>query len=120
MGAHAREALVRRRRRVRKKVRGSSDRPRLSIFRSLNHMYAQVIDDSSGRTLVCASSRDAEIKTDLDSKSKTERAGVVGGLIARRAREKGVEAVVCDRGGRQYHGRVKALAEAAREAGLRF
>jgi large subunit ribosomal protein L18 len=120
MGVHPREALVRRHRRVRKTVVGTSERPRLSIFRSLNHMYAQVIDDSAGRTLACASSRDAEIKADLEGKSKTERASVIGGLIARRARDKGVEAVVCDRGGRQYHGRVKALADAAREAGLRF
>jgi large subunit ribosomal protein L18 len=120
MGGHAREALGRRHRRVRKKVSGTSDRPRLSIFRSLNHVYAQVIDDISGRTLASASSRDAEIKAELESKSKTERAGVVGGLIAKRARGKGVDAVVCDRGGRQYHGRIKALADAAREAGLRF
>jgi large subunit ribosomal protein L18 len=83
-------------------------------------MYVQVIDDSAGLTLACASSRDVEIKAELEGKSKTERASVVGGLIARRARDKGVEAVVCDRGGRQYHGRVKALADAAREAGLRF
>jgi large subunit ribosomal protein L18 len=119
MGGHA-KALERRRRRVRKKVRGTSDRPRLSVFRSLNHVYAQIVDDDSGRTVACASSSDAEIKADLEGKSKTERAGVVGGLIARRAREKGVVAVVFDRGGRRYHGRVKALADAAREAGLRF
>jgi large subunit ribosomal protein L18 len=120
MGVHASESLRRRRRRVRKKVSGTSERPRLSIFRSLNHVYAQVIDDSLGRTLASASSRDEEIKADLESKNKTERAGIVGGLIARRARDRGIETVVFDRGGRQYHGRVKALAEAAREVGLRF
>jgi large subunit ribosomal protein L18 len=119
MGGHA-EALDRRHRRVRKKVVGTSDRPRLSVFRSLNHVYAQIVDDGSGKTLACASSRDADIKSELQGKSKTERAGVVGGLIARRAAEKGVVAVVFDRGGRRYHGRVKALADAAREAGLRF
>lgn len=105
---------------MRKKVRGTSDRPRLSIFRSLNHVYAQIVDDGSGRTLASASSRDAEIKADLENKSKTERAAVVGGLIAKRAGERGVVAVVFDRGGRRYHGRLKALADAAREAGLRF
>jgi len=120
MGVHAGEALRRRHHRVRKKVSGTSVRPRLSVFRSLNHVYAQVIDDSLGRTLVCASSRDEEIKADLENKRKTERAGIVGSLIARRARDKGIDAVVFDRGGRQYRGRVKALAEAAREAGLRF
>ena len=105
---------------MRKKITVSLDRPRLSVFRSLNHIYAQIIDDSSGRTLTCASTLDAEIKTDLDSKSKTEQAAMVGNLISKRAKDKGITQVVFDRGGRKYHGRIKALANAARERGLRF
>jgi len=120
MARGRKEALNRRHSRVRMKITVSPDRPRLSVFRSLNHIYAQIIDDSSGRTLTCASTLDAEIKTDLDSKSKTERAVMVGSLISKRAKNKGITQVVFDRGGRKYHGRIKALANAAREGGLRF
>lgn len=120
MTGNRREALKRRHERVRKKIRGTTDCPRLSVFRSLNHIYAQVIDDSSGRTLAYASSLDAEIKADLENKTKTERAGVVGSLVAKRAHSKGIDQVVFDRGGHKYHGRTKSLADAAREGGLRF
>ena len=120
MAVGKREALRRRHERVRKEVRGTPDRPRLCVFRSLNHIYAQVVDDSSGRTLASASTLDAEIKADLGNKTKTERAGLVGNLVAKRAQNKGIGQIVFDRGGRKYHGRVKALADGARESGLRF
>ncbi len=113
-------ALKRRHHRVRKKIRGTPDRPRLCVFRSLNHIYAQVIDDSSGQTLASASTVDAEIKADLGNKTKTERAGLVGNLVAKRTQDKGIAQIVFDRGGYKYHGRVKALADGARESGLRF
>ena len=107
--------------RVRKRVRGTDDRPRLTVFRSLNHIYAQVISDESGRTLASASSRSAEVRDKLGGKSGNKSAAKeVGELLARRAREVGVEAVVFDRNGSLYHGRVRTLAEAAREAGLKF
>jgi large subunit ribosomal protein L18 len=106
-------ARVRRHRRVRKKVSGSADRPRLAVFRSNRHIYAQLIDDSSARTVAAAS--DLEVKV---GGAKTDRAKAVGALIAERARQIGVERVVFDRGGRLYHGRVAALAEGAREGGL--
>ncbi len=115
-----REARGRRHYRVRQKVNGNGDRPRLCVFRSLNHIYAQVIDDSQGNTLVAASSLDAEIKNDLKGKTKTERAGLVGTLLAKRATGKKIKQVAFDRGGFKYHGRVKALAEAARKGGLKF
>jgi large subunit ribosomal protein L18 len=102
--------------RIRKKVRGTADRPRLSIFRSLNHIYAQVIDDAGGRTLAAASSREKGQESGGNKKGAAE----VGKLIASRCREKGIESVVFDRGGFKYHGRVKSLADAAREAGLKF
>jgi large subunit ribosomal protein L18 len=114
------EARIKRHRRVRQKVSGTNAKPRLSVFRSLNHIYAQVIDDSQGRTLVCASSLDAEIRGDSKGKSKTGRAELVGALLARRAIEKGLSQMSFDRGGFRYHGRVKALAEAARKGGLKF
>ena len=120
MAGHRQEALKRRHRRVRKRIRGTAERPRLCVFRSLNHIYAQVIDDGSGRTLACASSLDADIKADLDGKTKVGRAGLVGNLVAKRAQSGGVDQVVFDRGGYKYHGRVRALADAARESGLRF
>lgn len=110
----------RRHRRVRAKVSGTAERPRLNVYRSLSGIYAQVIDDSSGRTLVAASTLDAEIRPRLKGLRKTEQARLVGQLIAERAKAKGVESVVFDRGGYRYHGRVRALAEAAREGGLRF
>jgi large subunit ribosomal protein L18 len=105
---------------VRKRVSGSNERPRLSVFRSNIHIYAQVIDDAAGHTLASASSKDADLVSTLAGKTKTERAKAVGELIARRAKEAGVEQVVFDRGGYRYHGRIQALADAAREAGLSF
>ena len=120
MAGDKHEARKRRHERVRKKVRGTSDCPRLCVSRSLNHMYAQVIDDGSGSTIAGASTLDGEIKADLANKTKTQRAELVGSLIAKRAQSKGISQVVFDRGGFKYHGRVKALADAARGAGLRF
>ncbi len=106
--------------RVRRKVKGTSERPRLAVFRSLNHVYAQVIDDSRGVTLAAASTLDGELRGQRDGKAKSETSKGVGQLIARRAKDRGVSEVVFDRGGYKYHGRVKALAEAAREGGLVF
>ena len=106
--------------RVRKKIHGTSDRPRLSLFRSLNHIYAQVIDDIEGNTLAFASSNETQFKQVKDTPTKQEISSSVGSLIAERAKAKGVAKVVFDKGGYKYHGRVKALAEAAREAGLEF
>lgn len=104
--------------RVRKKVSGTPERPRLSVFRSLKHIYAQVIDDTTGRTIVSASSQ--QPLPAVDDASKTGVSTAVGQLIAQRALAQGVTKVVFDRGGCRYHGRVKALAEASREAGLQF
>ena len=103
--------------RIRRKLAGSTDRPRLAIFRSTAHIYAQVIDDSKGQTLVSASSVDKGGRTDGGN---VKAAKAIGKLVAERAKEKGIKSVVFDRGGYQYHGRVKALADAAREAGLEF
>jgi large subunit ribosomal protein L18 len=114
------EARKQRHRRVRAKVQGSPERPRLNVFRSLSHIYAQVIDDASGRTLAAVSTAQADMKTALAGKKKTEQAQAVGAAIAERAKAKGITRVVFDRGGYKYHGRVKALAEAARAAGLEF
>lgn len=111
---------IRRHLRVRKRVNGTAERPRLSVFRSSSHIYAQVVDDSSGRTLVAASDIDPGLRSARDGKQKTEIAKLVGAAIGERARAAGVKRVVFDRGGFQYHGRVKALAESAREAGLEF
>ncbi len=105
--------------RVRKKISGTADMPRFNVFRSLNHIYVQVIDDVQGHTLVSASSLDPEIK-DVSDKTKKEVARMVGELAARRAQEKGIKKVVFDRGGYIYHGRVQELAAGAREAGLEF
>ena len=117
----ARAGRVRRHERVRKTLSGTTERPRLAVFRSLNHIYAQVIDDSVGHTLVAASDTEKDVKTAAkSSKSKTDIAGVVGEALAKRAKEKGVKAVVFDRGGNKYHGRVKALAEAVRKGGIDF
>jgi large subunit ribosomal protein L18 len=118
--AEERIARLRRHRRVRKKVSGTAERPRLSVFRSTNQIYAQLIDDVKGVTLASASSLDAELKSKLGSGGNTEAAKQVGALIATRASEKKIDEVVYDRGGFLYHGRVKALADAAREAGLKF
>jgi large subunit ribosomal protein L18 len=120
MARDKREARKRRHERVRRRLKGTPERPRLCVFRSLNHVYAQVIDDSSGRVLAQASTLDKELKSELDSKAKIEKAGLVGNLVAKRAQENGVGEVVFDRGGYKYHGRVKALADAARGSGLRF
>ena len=122
MAKTSQKLLARKRRhvRVRNKVSGTTERPRLCVFRSLKHIYAQIIDDEKGATLVSASTLDAEAKTQLENSTKTEQAKVVGKLVAERAKEAGVESVVFDRGGFFYHGRVKALAEASREAGLKF
>lgn len=106
--------------RLRKDVAGSPERPRLAVFRSLHHIYAQVIDDKEGRTLAAASTLDADAKGQIKSGCNIEAAKVVGELIAKRAIDKGLSKVVFDRGGNLYHGRVKALADAAREAGLDF
>jgi large subunit ribosomal protein L18 len=114
------ESRRRRHLRIRRGVRGAADRPRLSVFRSLAHIYAQVIDDQRNSTLVAASSLDPEIRTEAGNAKKAEAGRLVGRLIARRAKEKGVRRVVFDRGGYLYHGRVKALAEGAREGGLEF
>jgi len=113
-------ARLRRHNRVRAKVKGTSSRPRLCVFRSLNHIYAQIIDDSLGHTLTHASILDPEIKDKAVGKTKRDKAGLVGSLVAERALNEGITQVVFDRGGYKYHGRVKALAEAAREAGLKF
>ena len=106
--------------RVRRKVKGVSERPRLAVFRSLRHMYAQVIDDTQGATLAAASSLEDEVRSNRNGKTKGEVSKLVGQLIAERAKSKGVSAVVFDRGGYKYHGRVKAVADAAREGGLAF
>ena len=104
--------------RIRLRVEGTGARPRLAVFRSLNHIYAQVIDDASGKTLASASTVEKELRG--AKQSKTDEAAVVGRLVAERARAAGVERVVFDRAGFRYHGRVKSLADAAREAGLDF
>jgi large subunit ribosomal protein L18 len=106
--------------RVRTKVRGTAARPRLCVFRSLDHIYAQVVDDSRGHTLVFASTIDLEIKDKTADMKKTTQAEVVGSLVASRALEAGIVQVVFDRAGYKYHGRIKALAEAARKGGLKF
>ena len=106
--------------RVRMKVAGTSERPRLCVYRSIDHIYAQVIDDGAGKTLVSASSADKETKKGLKGGGNIAAAKVVGKNIAQRAKAAGVNKVVFDRGGYKYHGRVKALADAAREAGLQF
>ena len=112
-----REARIRRHRRVRKKVRGTAERPRLAVFRSNKHISAQIIDDRSGRTLAAASTHEADLKT---SGGNVDAATKVGTRLAERAKAAGIEAVVFDRGGNLYHGRIKALADAAREGGLEF
>jgi large subunit ribosomal protein L18 len=123
MTIHNKEGIrLRIRNRIRKKLSGRPERPRLAVFRSQGHIYAQVIDDEAGRTLCAASSLDADFKADGKGKrgANVAAAKKVGQMIASRAKEKGIEAVVFDRGGFQYHGRVKALADAARESGLKF
>jgi large subunit ribosomal protein L18 len=114
------QARARRQKRVRAKISGTELRPRLNVFRSLVNIYAQVIDDASGRTLVSASTIDTEVAPQLLGKSKVEASRIVGRIVAERAKNAGIETVVFDRGGYRYHGRVAALAEGAREAGLKF
>lgn len=109
-----------RHRRLRKKMSGTQERPRLAVFRSNNHIYAQVIDDAAGHTLVAASTLDPDLKDQLPAAGKIDSATAVGTSIAKKAKDAGVKRVVFDRGGYAYHGRVKALAEAAREVGLEF
>jgi large subunit ribosomal protein L18 len=120
LSRETRESRDRRHRRLRKKVLGTAERPRLSVYRSLNHVYAQVIDDTKGNTIAAASTLDKELSAQKSHKGNVSMAKKVGELIARRALEKGLKRVVFDRGGYRYHGRVKALAESAREAGLEF
>jgi len=115
-----RAARRRRHVRVRKTLAGTPQRPRLAVFRSLSHIYAQIIDDVAGHTMASACDLESEVRAARDGKRKTEVAALVGEVIARKAKEKGIRAVVFDRGGFKYHGRVKALAEAARKAGLTF
>lgn len=110
-----RQNRTRRHERVREKVRGSAGRPRLAVFRSITHIYAQLIDDDSGTTLVAASSVESK-----DGKGKSEQAKTVGAALGEKAKAKGIGEAVFDRGGYRYHGRVKALGDAARSAGLRF
>jgi large subunit ribosomal protein L18 len=114
--------LARRKRhkRIRRRVQGTPERPRLNVYRSLQHIYAQLIDDTVGRTLLAVSTLDAQVRQEIAQQSKTEQAESVGKVLARRALEKGVRQVVFDRGGYRYHGRVKALAEGARAEGLQF
>ncbi|MBO8172779.1 MAG: 50S ribosomal protein L18 [Bacillaceae bacterium] len=106
--------------RIRRRLFGTAERPRLNVYRSTNNIYVQVIDDIAGETLVAASTMDPQLKGELKSGGNIEAAKKVGELIAQRAKEKGITQVVFDRGGYLYHGRVKALAEAAREGGLEF
>jgi len=114
------QSTKRRHRRIRGKVFGSTDRPRLAVYRSNEHIYAQIIDDTKHHTLATASTLEPELKSKLSSGSNQEASSEVGKAVAARALEKGITQVVFDRGGSLYHGRVKALAEAAREAGLSF
>ncbi|HXF83201.1 MAG TPA: 50S ribosomal protein L18 [bacterium] len=114
------ELRQRRHLRIRRVVAGAADRPRLSVFRSLKHIYAQIIDDTRGVTLAAASTRDPDLREAIKGKKKTEAGALVGEAIAQRAQAKGITRVVFDRGGYLYHGRVKALADGARKGGLQF
>jgi large subunit ribosomal protein L18 len=118
-----RQARLKRKRRIRKKMTGTEQQPRLSVFRSANHIYAQIIDDTHGKTLAAASSMEKSVKENpelVSAKGKITIAGFVGKLVAERAMEKGIKRVVFDRNGFLYHGRVKAVSDGAREAGLDF
>ena len=117
---HKTKRRTRRRAAIRHRVTGTPERPRLCVYKSLNHFYAQVIDDTEGRTLAAASSLDAGLRGDGKKGGNISAAAEVGRLVAERAKDKGVQKVVFDRGGFKYHGRVKAFAEAARKAGLEF
>jgi large subunit ribosomal protein L18 len=113
-------AREKRKARIRKKVSGSPERPRLTVYKSLNHIYAQVVDDTTGRTLAAASTVSKALKGEVKEDSKTDAAKKVGAAVAKAALEKGVKQVVFDRNGFDYHGRIAAVAQAAREAGLQF
>ncbi len=119
-GGDLRVARAIRQKRVRSKVSGTAARPRLNVFRSLNHIYGQIIDDGAGRTLLTVSTLDPELKEQAASSPKKDQAKLVGKTLAKRALEKGIDTVVFDRGGYRYHGRVQTLAEGAREGGLKF
>ena len=114
------EVRVKKHRRIRNRLSGTPECPRLAVFRSNNHMYAQIIDDTVGKTLVAASTVEADVKKELEKTNNVDAAAYVGKVIAERAVEKGIKEVVFDRGGFIYHGKVQALADAAREAGLEF
>ena len=114
------DVRVKKHMKIRNRFSGTAERPRLSVFRSNNHMYAQIIDDTVGNTLVSASTLEKEIKAELNKTNDVEAAAYLGKVIAKRAMDKGISEVVFDRGGFLYHGKIEALAEAAREAGLVF
>ena len=114
------EVRVKKHMRIRNRFSGTAERPRLAVFRSNNHMYAQIIDDTVGNTLVSASTLEKAVKAELEKTNNVDAAAYVGTVIAKRAVEKGIKSVVFDRGGYIYHGKIKALADAAREAGLEF
>jgi large subunit ribosomal protein L18 len=114
------DARLKRKQRIRKRLAGTSERPRLSVYRSLNHIYAQAIDDVSGKTILSASSLDPEIKGKSTKTGNKDAAKLVGDLVAKKCKDKGIDKVVFDRSGYLYHGRIKALAEAARAGGLKF
>jgi large subunit ribosomal protein L18 len=120
MSAKSQKARKKRHRRVRVKISGTAERPRLNVYRSLNHIYVQVIDDVESNTLIAASTIDNEVAKQLEGKSKKDQAAVVGEVVADRAKKAGITEVVFDRGGYLYHGRVKALADGARKGGLKF
>ena len=114
------EVRVNKHRKLRNRFIGTAERPRLAVFRSNNHMYAQIIDDTVGNTLVAASTLEKDVKAELEKTNNVEAAAYLGTVIAKKAIEKGITSVVFDRGGFIYHGKIKALADAAREAGLNF
>ncbi len=114
------EVRIKKHNRMRNRFSGTAERPRLSVFRSNNHMYAQIIDDTAGNTLVSASTLEKDVKSELEKTNNVEAAAYLGTVIAKRALEKGIKTVVFDRGGFIYQGKVAALADAAREAGLEF
>ncbi len=120
MAKNVNDPRKRRQRRIRMKISGTPERPRLNVFRSLNHIYAQVIDDVAGHTLASASTVDKDIAEQIAGKKKGEQAAIVGKIVAQRALDAGIQEVVFDRGGYIYHGRVKALADGAREGGLKL
>lgn len=120
MSQKRRESRVRRHRRIRRKMQGTTDVPRMAVHRTIKHIYVQFVDDSTGRSLAGTSTLDPQVREQLGGKSKTQRCQLVGKRAAEIAKEKGIERVAFDRGGNVYHGRIRALAESAREAGLKF